>query len=126
MGCVDYFRPRTKARLLRGEHVHWIENAGPRREYIRQVVLSCPPWIKAAELQAKKAEARRRTERTGELHVLDHIVPLTHDRVCGLTVPWNLLQVVHWRPNAAKSNKWCPDQAELDFLPVGETAEMFR
>lgn len=49
---------------------------------------------------------------TGERHVLDHIVPVNHPRVCGLTVPWNI-QVIHWRANGSKGNTWCPEQLEL-------------
>lgn len=53
-------------------------------------------------------EARRRTRRDGwrgARWVVDHIVPLTHSRVCGLTVPWNL-RVVTKAENDARSNRW--------------------
>jgi hypothetical protein len=61
---------------------------------------------------AERDKARVMTIVTGELHVLDHIVPVTHPVVCGLTVPWNL-RVIHWRVNGAKGNTWNPDQLEL-------------
>lgn len=111
MGMVDYQRPKTRARLLRGERVHWVENSD-RANYIRSVVLSVPYWVTRDELQAMKAQALKVTEATGHLHVLDHIVPLNHPRVCGLTVPWNL-QIIHWRANLSKSNFWCDDQLDL-------------
>lgn len=111
MGMVDYIKAPSRERLVRGDVPHWIANS-PRSGYIAQVVLSAPPWVDRGALQALKREAARLTRDTGHLHVLDHIVPLNHPLVCGLTVPWNL-RVVHWLANASKGNDWCPDQLEL-------------
>lgn len=105
-------RKSTKARIMAGERVHWVFNHKTRSAYLLAIVMSAPPWVDAWELEVLRAWARARTVFEGELHVLDHIVPVTHDRVCGLTVPWNL-QVIHWQANGAKSNHWCPEQEEL-------------
>lgn len=111
MGMVDYHRVASRERLLRGETPDWIRNS-KRGPYIRQVVLSIPPWQDRKELQALKAEAARLTRETGVLHVLAHKIPLTHSLVCGLTVPWNL-RILTWRQNLAEKNHFLPDQMNL-------------
>lgn len=120
MSCARYFNPRLRRRLLSGEIIPWLERH-PRKAYIVSAVLAAPEWVDRKALLRLRAEARRKTIQTKALHVLDHIVPLNHPDVCGLHVPWNL-QVVHWRANAAKSNKWNPDQ--LSLLP--DEPEQFR
>lgn len=84
-----------------------------------QTLRATPAWLSPEQWCAilrVYAEAKRRTQETGELHVVDHVVPKISPYVCGLHVPWNL-EVVHWRPNAHKGNFWWPDmwnaQAEL-------------
>lgn len=112
MGLVDYVgRAPSRERIASGSMPAWVERS-KRRTYIAAVLLSAPPWVDRWELYALKHTAAALTIMTGRLHVLDHIVPLNHPRVCGLTVPWNL-RIVPWRVNAAKSNTWCPEQLEL-------------
>jgi 5-methylcytosine-specific restriction endonuclease McrA len=101
----------SRQRLLAGDTPAWIAN-NKRARYIVSVVLSAPPWVDRKALLAMNAQAALLTKCTGILHVMDHIVPLNHPRVCGLTVPWNM-QIITWRQNAAKSNRWCPEQMEL-------------
>jgi hypothetical protein len=54
---------------------------------------SAPPWL-TREQWKQMADiyelARRATEKTGILHVVDHIYPLKGRTSCGLHVPWNL------------------------------------
>lgn len=108
---IHYNRQKSRARLLAGDVPDWIRNSS-RRDYITAVVLSCPPWVSNKDLLALSAEAAVKTLATGVLHHLDHIIPLKHSMVCGLTVPWNL-RVITQRQNMAKSNKWHPDQLDL-------------
>lgn len=108
-------RPGTKAKILAGEFVHWVFGHKSRAEYLYAIVMSTPLWLTAddkRDLETLRAWAKARTAFTGELHVLDHIIPVTHPYVSGLSVPWNL-QVIHWRVNGAKGNKWAPDQLDL-------------
>ena len=74
--------------------------AALRRACKRQ---ACPRWVNRKDLRAIYAEARIRTKETGIKHHVDHIVPLVHDEVCGLHVPWNL-QVLTAEENLRKSN----------------------
>ena len=112
MGMLDFAqRRKTRVRLMAGEHVHWVM-ANKRSRYIFAVIQSTPPWVTIAELKAIQYRARCLTEMTGIPHDVDHIVPLNHPRVCGLTVPWNL-EIITAKRNGAKSNRWCPEQVEM-------------
>ena len=66
-----------------------------------------PAWLSKDErLQMRELyiQARKLTALTGERYVVDHIVPLRSNEVCGLHVPWNL-RVITQEENLAKSNK---------------------
>jgi 5-methylcytosine-specific restriction endonuclease McrA len=66
-----------------------------------------PKWLTPAErLQMRDlyVQARKLTELTRERYVVDHIVPLRGEEVCGLHVPWNL-RVITQEENLKKSNK---------------------
>ena len=66
-----------------------------------------PQWLTKEQKTAMKQlyiEAQRVTKLTGERYVVDHIVPLISDEVCGLHVPWNL-RVITQDENLVKSNK---------------------
>lgn len=110
MSIIDYFRPKTKERLVRGEHVHWVNCK--RGNYIRQCVLSFPPWVDRDELKALWEECRRLEAEHGVPYTLDHIIPINHPYVSGLSVPWNLRPFPK-KANDSKGNKWHPDQLEL-------------
>jgi hypothetical protein len=75
--------------------------------YRRRHREASPPWLTVEDKRQIKQlylEARRLTKQEGELCVVDHIVPLRNDLVCGLNVPWNL-RVITQKENLFKSNK---------------------
>ena len=66
-----------------------------------------PPWLtrrQKTEIRHIYQIAITMTKTTGEQYVVDHIVPLRSEVVCGLHVPWNL-RVITQEENLAKSNK---------------------
>jgi 5-methylcytosine-specific restriction endonuclease McrA len=66
-----------------------------------------PKWLNAEQKLAIRKlylQAMELTRLTGERYVVDHIVPLISDEVCGLHVPWNL-RVITQEENLRKSNK---------------------
>ena len=66
-----------------------------------------PPWLtkkEKSEIRQLYQIAITMTQTTGERYVVDHIVPLRSDVVCGLHVPWNL-RVITQEENLKKSNK---------------------
>lgn len=66
-----------------------------------------PKWVTSAQKLAMRQlyiQAMKLTELTGQRYVVDHIVPLISDEVCGLHVPWNL-RVITQDENLKKSNK---------------------
>ena len=66
-----------------------------------------PPWLtrkQKSEIRQLYQIAITMSQTTGEQYVVDHIVPLRSDVVCGLHVPWNL-RVITQEENLKKSNK---------------------
>lgn len=107
MSILRYHRPAARAALLQGRLVPWIERH-KRKDYIKRCVLSFPPWVDIKAIKKLWHLARIREWQTGVPHSLDHIVPLSHPLVCGLSVPWNM-RVMPTRENLSKGNGWHPD-----------------
>jgi 5-methylcytosine-specific restriction endonuclease McrA len=106
-----YHSPEIRTLVLAGIPPVWLFHH-KRRRYVEQKIRATPPWVSHREMLELHVERNRRSEETGMQHVLDHIVPLNHPSVCGLNVPWNM-QILTKAQNAAKGNRWHPDQLEL-------------
>jgi 5-methylcytosine-specific restriction endonuclease McrA len=75
-----------------------------RRRKHRQAT---PKWLtrkQKSEIRQLYQIAITMTKTTGEQYVVDHIVPLRSEFVCGLHVPWNL-RVITQEENLKKSNQ---------------------
>jgi hypothetical protein len=97
-------RRKQKARYLKhysANKAYYVAKGGLRR--VKRVTAT-PPWVLSVDTLPYYEMARDLTKRTGVKHVVDHIVPLTHEAVCGLHVPWNL-QVIPELDNLRKHNR---------------------
>lgn len=105
--------------LVGGHHVGVLFEIRKQRALVRpkgkegvihraQTKRATPRWADLNAIAAFYKEAQRLTKETGELYVVDHIVPKISPIVCGLHVDWNL-RVIHWRENAVKGNAYWPD-----------------
>jgi len=66
-----------------------------------------PAWLTPEhkkQIRQLYVDAMTATKITGTAYVVDHIVPLRGEGVCGLHVPWNL-QIMSRAENLKKSNK---------------------
>ena len=109
--AIRYTSRTMRAAIMRGEEPSWLASH-PRRSYVRQAYLSVPPWIDRAELRWLEWCRKAWCIATRREQVLAHIVPLNHESVCGLTVPWNI-EIKPRECNAAEGNRWHPDQMRL-------------
>jgi hypothetical protein len=66
---------------------------------------SVPPWADKKAIRAVYIKARQLTVETGIKHEVDHIIPSTHELVCGLHVE-NNLQILTESENIKKSNSF--------------------
>jgi hypothetical protein len=69
--------------------------------------LATPKWLtreQKGQIRELYKIAITMTKTTGEQYVVDHIVPLRSEFVCGLHVPWNL-RIIPRQENLLKSNK---------------------
>ena len=69
-----------------------------------------PPWSNLKAISEIYEEARRKTEKTGIEHHVDHIIPLQGRNVRGLHVPANL-RVITADENKRKSNRFIHELA---------------
>ena len=66
-----------------------------------------PSWLSEEDIQCMEdifTFCKVISEESGELHHVDHIIPLKAKDVCGLNVPWNL-QVLTAKENLSKGNR---------------------
>lgn len=101
----------TRQAIVEGREPEWITKH-PRASYVRQGYLSMPPWADRAEMDWINWCRLAWSAVTGIEHVLDHVIPINHRHVNGLTVPWNL-QLLPRAVNANKGGRWHPDQMEM-------------
>lgn len=111
----DAVKARAKARPVEEKKQHKKKHKTNNPEYYKALTSvrkrrhrnATPLWItQEQKLTMRKLylQAQELTKITGEMYVVDHIVPLIHKDLCGLHVPWNL-RVITQEENLKKSNK---------------------
>lgn len=88
-----------------------------RVNWYRKIWRAQPDWQESAPLLSIYRECWRMRQRGKDVTV-DHIVPMSSPRVCGLHVPWNL-RIISRQENAAKSNYFWPGGPEHGDLLEG-------
>jgi hypothetical protein len=89
----------------KANHGKVIANVTARKKRVRRAT---PPWLSRSqrkEIQQFYVNAAAANEALGANYQVDHIVPIVHDLVCGLHVPWNL-QLLTAEENVEKSNRF--------------------
>ncbi len=105
---IKYHRLTSKRIFLEtGKLPAWFKK--PRET---NLLLSYPFWVTKEMLKPFIAEVKRKNLETGIQHSIDHIIPIRHPLVCGLSVPANL-RVIPAKQGERKGNQFCPDSFNL-------------
>jgi hypothetical protein len=97
---------REYQKAWKERNITWVRaDTKARRRKHREAT---PKWLtkkEKSEIRELYKIAITMSKTTGEQYVVDHIVPLRGEGVCGLHVPWNL-RVITQEENLKKSNKF--------------------
>jgi len=108
---------REYQKAWKDRNIVWVRaDTKARRRKHRQAT---PPWLtrkQKSEIRQLYQVAITLTKATGEQYVVDHIVPLRSEEVCGLHVAWNL-RIITQAENLKKSNSMPEDSEALAFPP---------
>jgi 5-methylcytosine-specific restriction endonuclease McrA len=96
---------REYQKAWKDRNITWVRaDTKARRRKHREAT---PKWLtkkEKSEIRELYKIAITMSKTTGEQYVVDHIIPLRGEDVCGLHVPWNL-RVITQEENLKKSNK---------------------
>lgn len=119
---IELAQDRLPPYLLKGDY----READPWRwRYMAQRYLATPAWADSSKMAEIYREADRRRS-AGEEVLVDHLVPLNHQHVCGLHCEENLC-IVTEKQNYTKSNYTWPDAwHECHPLELDEKPHQFQ
>ena len=100
--AIERNRARKAHRLANPEYYKALVSF--RRKKHQQATPKWLTYIQKKEIRSLYIVAQTSTRITGVKYVVDHIVPLINNNVCGLHVPWNL-QIITKSENRSKGNK---------------------
>lgn len=84
------------------DHAYYRRKAIERQERIKRAT---PPWANKSLIKEIYDRAHQLTVETGEMHEVDHVIPLQGKLICGLHVETNL-KILTFIDNRTKGNKW--------------------
>jgi len=99
-------------RLLKDENEIYFSLRYPKRKV---VIRATPKWVNKEDIRRKYNECLNSSDGMNFHFVVDHIIPISNPKVCGLHVAENL-QVVSISLNQIKGNKFDVDMAERDLM----------
>lgn len=100
---VLWDKERDRLRKFRLENPHKFVEWSARKRTIRKQ--ATPPWANQKYISLFYKFAQMESDRTGRKVVVDHIIPISSPKVCGLHCEFNL-QFLFDEDNRAKSNKF--------------------
>jgi len=100
---------KDRVREYQKENLAYYRAIGAKRR--AQSKRATPPWADNSEIIRIYEKAIQATKDTGTQMNVDHIVPLSHPKVCGLHIPGNL-RVISKSENQKKSNYHWPNMPQ--------------
>lgn len=100
------------AAYKRARRAHFTAKEGERCSRRKEAT---PHWLTTtheAQMQWLYSLRDKLSTSSGTLYHVDHIIPLIHENVCGLHVPWNL-RLLPASVNIAKGNTYSEDGSTL-------------
>lgn len=94
------------------KHREWVSK---RRRLEKSASVATKKGI--TELRRIKLEAQMLSIDTGIKHEVDHIIPLIHEKICGLHVPANV-QILTKQKNRAKASRFCAKTQEEELMAM--------
>ena len=103
----DDKKAKRNAEKWHKEDPYWQRSCRRKNSSARRArqLRATPPWVENSAFNSIYYEAQKLTKQTGVEYHVDHIIPLKHDLVCGLHVPWNL-QILTATENLKKKNSF--------------------
>lgn len=104
----EKFKAEEEANRTRWRKANMGIWASYNQRYRAKKASATPPWANHDDIISVYEAAAWMTASSGEPFEVDHIVPLTSDRVCGLHCAANL-QILSATENRSKGNRYWPD-----------------
>lgn len=113
---IWYRKNKERIKASRRAHPNYHRRLRSANEQYRKACRSADLFKHDLEIQHRIDliyDEMKARNKAGEDVVVDHIIPISNDSVCGLHVPWNM-QLLSRIKNSQKGNRFDPDHVFLD------------